>query len=403
MSDRSVLPDINQVRQMIEADVIVLGAGASGMMCSIVAGRRGRRVVVLDHNDVPGSKLRLTGGGRCNATNLDLRPEHYVSGNPRFCTSALARFRPEDFTALLDRHSIGWHLENGTEVFCTTSARDVVAMLRAEAVEANVGLMLPRIIRRVDRAGRFSVHTDVETFRAASLVIATGGLSYPATGATGLGHALARQFGLGVTDTRPGLAGFVLGEEDKGLTALAGIAIPARGTCNGHEVQGSLLFTHRGFSGPVGLRLSLHWRPGDELVLDFLPEAEAAALVRAARNGTARVRGVLQPHLPKRLMEALVPRTTLDKPAARCSKAEVGALSAALHARRMVPRRTEGYTKAEVTIGGIDTAGLSSKTMEATAVPGLFCIGEAVDVTGQLGGYNLHWAWASGVAAGQAV
>jgi hypothetical protein len=385
---------------MLTTDVIVLGAGAAGLMCAIVAGRRGRRVLVLDHNAVPGAKLRITGGGRCNATNLDVQPDHYVSHNPRFCASALARFAPADVTALLDHHGIGWHLENGTEVFCNHSARDVVTMLLADAAEARVDLRLSHTIGQVTHDGLFSVVANGETFRAPSLVIATGGLSYPSTGATGVGYDLARQFGLHVIEPRPGLAGFVLAGADQALGALAGIAIPACGTVGRHTCSGDLLFTHKGFSGPLGLRLSLYWKPGMPVTLNLVPGVDAPGLVRAARTGSLLVRAVLQPHLPKRLVEAVVPRTLLDTPAARFSNQNMAALATMVHACRVTPGRIEGYAKAEVTIGGIDTADLSSKTMEARALPGLFCIGEVVDVTGQLGGYNLHWAWASGHAAG---
>ena len=387
-------------------DVLILGAGPAGLMCAIGAARRGRRVRVLDHNADPGAKLLVTGGGRCNCTNLDVAPSHYVSENPRFCASALARFTPQQFLEMLAAHGLTWQVENIGEVFCDQGAGAVRAMLVADARVAGVTITPACEIVSAKHGACFEVETRAGLFSAEALVIATGGLAWPRVGASGIGYELARQFGLRVTPTRPGLVPFVLPASDAAWTALAGIALDVSLTCGTHTFRGNMLFTHRGLSGPVALRASLHWQPEVPLVVDFLPDERLDELLRTARlaqaAGAACVRTLLQ-RLPKRVVACLLEERLLATHPAQCTRQDIAAIIAAVHRRAFVPASTEGYATAEVTIGGVDTRDLSSKTMAARAVPGLYCIGEVVDVTGQLGGYNLHWAWASGSAAGEDV
>ncbi|MBA3685986.1 MAG: NAD(P)/FAD-dependent oxidoreductase [Planctomycetes bacterium] len=375
-------------------------------MCAMTAGARGRSVVVLDHADRLGKKILISGGGRCNFTNRDAGPQHYRSQNPHFCRSALARYAPADFLALVERHRIAWHEKTLGQLFCDGSAKEIVALLLAECAAAGVMIRTGALIAGVERiAGssrRFAIDLGGSVVEATSLVLATGGLSIPTIGASDLGYRLARQFGLAMVATDPALVPFIL-RADGGYSALSGIAVPARVACNGESFDEALLFTHAGLSGPVILQISSCWNHGDEVAIDLLPSADGAQILIAAKRGgsPATIARVLHDHLPKRLVQHWAGPHDLERPVARATDQDLARAARAFHAWTLVPSGTEGYRKAEVTRGGIDTAGLSSKTMEARAVPGLYCVGEIVDVTGWLGGYNFQWAWASGHSAGE--
>ena len=382
-------------------DVVILGAGAAGLMCAIAAGRRGRRVVVLEHTGQAGAKILISGGGRCNFTNLGCAPDRFQSANPHFCTSALSRYRPADVLALIDTHGIAWHEKTLGQLFCDGSARAVVAMLLAECEAAGVEVRLRQSVHEVTRAERFRVATADGDLLAESVVLATGGLSIPKMGATGLSHDLARRFGLAVTATRPALVPLTLADALAGTQALSGVSLPVTAACGKRRFAEAMLFTHRGLSGPAILQISSYWRDGETLTLDLLPGLDSGFLAARKRaRPKASVRTLLGEVLPQRLADVLlgdlagaVAGDTPDKLLTQ--------IAAGLKAWHVLPSGSEGYAKAEVTLGGVDTAGLSSRTMMARTVPGLFVIGEAVDVTGWLGGYNFQWAWASGWCAGE--
>jgi hypothetical protein len=389
-------------------DVIVLGAGAAGMMCAATAGQRGRRVALLEHGGQAGRKILISGGGRCNFTNLHCGPENFISENRHFAKSALAGYGPRDFIALVERHGIRWHEKTLGQLFCDGSARAIVEMLLAEcgrAVESGgaVDLVLNAQGVRVERdaAGGFRVECSAGEFAAESLVVATGGLSIPKLGATGLAYELAVQFGLKVITPRPALAPLVLGGDEAAWTEIPGVAAEVVAQAGAAKFREKMLVTHRGMSGPAVLQASSYWRPGDALTLDFAPGLELLAGLRAptARRDAAALKQALREVLPQRLAAFLL---ETDGPAG-WGNAALEAWERRLHAWELHPVGTEGFAKAEVTAGGVDTAGLQARTMEARSVPGLFFIGEAVDVTGWLGGFNFQWAWASGVAAGKAV
>jgi hypothetical protein len=389
-------------------DVIVLGAGAAGMMCAATAGQRGRRVALLEHGGQAGRKILISGGGRCNFTNLHCGPENFISDNRHFAKSALAGYGPRDFIALVERHGIRWHEKTLGQLFCDGSARAIVEMLLAEcgrAVESGgaVDLVLNARGVRVERdaAGGFRVECSAGEFAAESVVVATGGLSIPKLGATGLAYELAVQFGLKVITPRPALAPLVLGGDEAAWTEIPGVAAEVVAQAGAAKFREKMLVTHRGMSGPAVLQASSYWRPGDALTLDFAPGLELLAGLRAptARRDAAALKQALREVLPQRLAAFLL---ETDGPAG-WGNAALEAWERRLHAWELHPVGTEGFAKAEVTAGGVDTAGLQARTMEARSVPGLFFIGEAVDVTGWLGGFNFQWAWASGVAAGKAV
>lgn len=391
---------------MSTVEVIVIGAGASGLLCAATCGARGRSVLVLDHAERIGSKIAISGGGRCNFTNREVSAGHYQSANAHFCRSALARFTPQHLLALVERHGVRYHERESGQLFCDTSAREIVALLRAECAAAGVALQLGCRVSAVTRDGEagFAVATSRGTFRSASLVVATGGLSYPKLGASGFGHDVARQFGLAVVPPRPALVPFVFTKADREVySELAGVSLRAAISCDRGRHTGELLFTHRGLSGPAALQASLFWAPGAPLSIDLLPDTDILATLLARRQGKAEPATALAEHLPKRLARLWCEQRRLDRPLNQLSEKAVRAVAAELHDWRLVPGGTEGYATAEVTAGGVSTDELSSKTLAATRVPGLYFVGEVVDVTGELGGYNLHWAWASGVAAGQAV
>ncbi len=377
------------------------------MMCALTAGRRGRSVVLIDHARAPGEKIRISGGGRCNFTNIHAGPKNYLSGNRHFMKSALARYTPADFIAMVDRHGIAWHEKTLGQLFCDDSAKDIIRMLleemRAGGVDMRLGVEMEALER--NETG-FRLQTSDGEIRANVLVIATGGKSIPKMGATGLAYRIAEQFGLSVTETRPGLVPLTL---DPTLLAelapLAGVAVDAEVAHGKTAFREALLFTHRGLSGPAILQISSYWREGDEITLSLMPEVDFAGLLKATKrqNGRQAVQTVLSQHLPKRLAQYVAERQKLEKPLADLSDKALEAVGAFLHGWIIKPAGSEGYRTAEVTLGGVDVGELDSRTMMAKAVPGLYFIGECVDVTGWLGGYNFQWAWASGHAAGESV
>ncbi|MBY4610118.1 NAD(P)/FAD-dependent oxidoreductase [Rhizobium sp. 9T] len=388
-----------------KSDVIVIGAGAAGMMAAIRAGKRGRSVVVLDHSRAPGEKIRISGGGRCNFTNIHAGPKNFLSANPHFCKSALARFTPTDFIAMVERHGIAWHEKTLGQLFCDDSAKDIIRMLLDEMRAAGAALDLSTEITGVERTDAgFRVSTGQGAYEASSLIVATGGKSIPKMGATGFAYRLAEQFGLAVLETRPALVPLTL---DPGLLAsiapLAGISAPAEIRHGKTAFREALLFTHRGLSGPAILQISSYWREGDEIVLAIEPDIDIAAQLKAAKqlNGRQSAQTALGEVLPKRLAQFLVEREKISGNMADLPDKALLSLAASAQNLAIKPSGSEGYRTAEVTLGGIDTAALDSRSMEAKAVPGLYFIGECVDVTGWLGGYNFQWAWASGFAAGE--
>ncbi|WP_439615047.1 NAD(P)/FAD-dependent oxidoreductase [Shinella sp.] len=386
-------------------DVVIIGAGAAGLMCAIEAGKRGRRVLVLDHARAPGEKIRISGGGRCNFTNIHAGPKNFLSANPHFCKSALARYTPRDFLDLVERHRIAWHEKTLGQLFCDNSAKDIIAMLLAEMKAAGAELRLSTSISAVEHDGSsFRVVTENGTVEAASLVMASGGKSIPKMGATGFAYRIAEQFGLPLVETRAGLVPLTL--DPATLAAhegLPGVAVDVIVRHGKTEFREAALFTHRGLSGPAILQISSYWREGEEIALTIRPDVDFAAVLAAARreNGRQAVRTVLAEHMPKKLAQLVVTELGIDGPLAEQPARRTDALVQKLKDWRFRPPGSEGYRTAEVTLGGVDTAALDSRSMAAKAVPGLYFIGEAVDVTGWLGGYNFQWAWASGHAAGQ--
>jgi predicted Rossmann fold flavoprotein len=374
-------------------------------MCAIEAGKRGRRVLVIERNQEVGRKIVISGGGRCNFTNLYASPEQYITQNPNFARSAMARYTPADFIALVEKHGIAYYEKKLGQLFCDGSARQVVDMLVAECRQAGVLILTDCHVDGVSKvAERFDVQSSRGDFTAESLVVATGGLSIPKMGATDFGHQLARQFGLPVTETRPGLVPLRFdGDNLAFCQTLAGVSIDVEVACNHQSFRENLLFTHRGISGPAVLQISSYWREGDEIVVDLLPGEDAARVLTEAADHDWGVQRVLEARHARRFAQAWTQRYGEPGPLSGLSKRSLDALADRLHAWRLRPAGTEGYEKAEVTAGGVDTTALSSRTMECRQVPGLYFIGECVDVTGWLGGYNFQWAWASGFAAGQAV
>jgi predicted Rossmann fold flavoprotein len=386
-------------------DAIILGAGGAGLMCAGVAGQRGRRVLLLDHNDEPGRKILISGGGRCNFTNLGTAPDRYLSANPHFARSALSRYTAHDFLALVEAHGIAWHEKTLGQLFCDGSARQIVAMLLDECAKGEVAVLLSSPIRAVDHAdGRFRVAAGETVVEAPRLVIATGGPSIPKLGASGFAYELAKRFGLKLVEPRPALVPLTLGGDEALFRTLSGVAANVEARCNGASFREAALFTHRGLSGPAILQVSSYWRHGQAVAVDFLPDNEPGWLVEAKRaRPRARPRTLLAERLPDRLAGTLDERLGLAAELGSLTDRALAEAGRRLSDWRFQPSGTEGYAKAEVTVGGIATDGLSSKTMEARRVPGLYAIGEAVDVTGWLGGYNFQWAWASGWAAAQAL
>ncbi|MXP42831.1 aminoacetone oxidase family FAD-binding enzyme [Altererythrobacter soli] len=386
-------------------DVIVLGAGAAGLMCAAEAGKRGRKVLVIDHAEKPGKKILISGGGRCNFTNIHTAPDRFLSANPHFAKSALSRYTPQDFLALVESHGIAWHEKTLGQLFCDGSARQIVELLLAECARGEVVVTCGETVRQVAHGdGRFTVTTDRQVAEAQALVVATGGPSISKMGASGFAYDLARQFGLKVVEPRPALVPLTLSGDDALFRDLSGVATDVVASCGKAAFREAALFTHRGLSGPAILQVSSYWRSGAPVAIDFLPQAGEGWLIAAKRESPrATLRSLLRAALPDRLADTLAERLALEGPLANATDAMLRAAEERLAAWTFLPNGTEGFAKAEVTIGGVSTAELSSKTMEAKRVPGLYVIGEAVDVTGWLGGYNFQWAWASAWAAAQAV
>ena len=386
-------------------DAIILGAGGAGMMCAATAGQRGKAVLLVDHAEAPGKKILISGGGRCNFTNVFTGADRYISANPHFAKSALGRYRPEDFIALVEAHRIAWHEKTLGQLFCDGSARQIVDMLLEECAAGKVNIALGEAISSVDHAdGLFRIAFGGRLAAAPALVIATGGLSIPKMGATGFAYDLARKFGLKVVEPRPALVPFTLGPDDALFTSLSGVSADVIARTGKTAFREAALFTHRGLSGPAILQVSSYWRHRDPVEIDFLPD-QPDGWLRALKRDNARLtlRRALSDRLPDRLAQALADRIGVTGELGEQKDGALAQVERQLARWPFHPNGTEGFAKAEVTVGGIATDGLSSQTMEARRLPGLYAIGEAVDVTGWLGGYNFQWAWASGVAAGQAL
>ena len=387
-------------------DVAIIGAGAAGLMCALTAGQRGRRVLLLDHDEQAGAKILISGGGRCNFTNRDVVPERFLSANPHFCKSALARYTQHDFIALVEKHGIAYHEKTLGQLFCDGSARQIVAMLLAECAAGQVDVRLRHRVTAIEKGERFRIETDQGVFEANSVVLASGGLSIPKMGATDFAHRMAKRFGLALTETRPALVPLKVADTDlKLMQPLSGLSFESTASCGKTSFREAALFTHRGLSGPAILQISSYWREGQAITLDLLPGRDAVAELKARRKSRpkAEFKTILGEWLPGRLAQALVEQRLPNPIMGDLSDDLIGHIADGLQRWRVTPSGSEGYAKAEVTLGGIDTNELSSKTMEAKKVPGLYAIGEAVDVTGWLGGYNFQWAWSSGWCAGQAL
>jgi predicted Rossmann fold flavoprotein len=387
-------------------DVVIIGAGAAGMMCAVEAAKRGRSVLILDHAAMPGEKIRISGGGRCNFTNIHASPKNFLSGNPHFCISALSRYTQRDFIALVERHRIAYHEKTLGQLFCDGSARQIIDMLVSEMQGSGAELALSTKVEDVRKTVEgFVLTLSTGTVTCQSLVVACGGKSIPKMGATGFGYELAERFGLAIVETRPALVPLTFDAKTlERLAPLAGNAVDAEVACGKTRFSEAMLFTHRGVSGPSILQISSYWREGNEIRIAMLPGVDVADLIRGAKRGNGRqaVQTVLANHLPKRLAQSITERTGIDGNLADLSDAQIKTVAAAVNDWRIKPAGSEGYRTAEVTLGGVDTNGLDQKTMQAKSVPCLFFIGEAVDVTGWLGGYNFQWAWSSGWVAGQA-
>lgn len=382
-------------------DALILGAGAAGMLCAVEAGKRGRRVAILELADRVGKKILISGGGRCNFTNLHCGPDNFLGANEHFAKSALARYTPSDFIALVEKHHIPYHEKSLGQLFCDRSAQDITAMLEAECRDAGVHIFLNTNIEEVRHPGEFLARAGSSEFRAPVLVVATGGLSIPKIGATALGYDLARQYGLKIVKTRPALVPLVLGEEEQRLYCdLAGVSALVSVSTDHRSFREKMLFTHRGLSGPAILQISSYWEKGGDLRIDLAPDREVTSSIRESKTrNLSAARAAFLGVLPKRFAERWL---ELHEPSSWTNR-DLENLERQLHAWTLLPADTEGYEKAEVTAGGVDTGELSSKTMESRKVRGLFFIGEVVDVTGHLGGFNFQWAWASGAAAGRAL
>jgi predicted Rossmann fold flavoprotein len=392
---------------MIDYDVVVIGGGAAGLMCAIEAGKRGRRVLVIEHRDRVGKKILISGGGRCNFTNRDVTAENFLSANPHFCKSALARFTQWDFIAMVERHGIVYHEKELGQLFCDQSARQIVKLLTDECSQAGVRIMTDCTVNGAEHnVDGFVLNTDHSEIQTVSLVIACGGLSVPKMGASGFGYDIARRFGHHVVPTRAGLVPLLFSADDLiRYKDLSGVSLPVQVDCGRQSFANAMLFTHRGLSGPAILQISSYWKGGDELTINFLPLSDPDTWLknRQSTRPDAELKTVLGEFLPKRLAQRLCEVELGSRPLRQYTARDLHAICERLQSWRIQPSDSEGYRTAEVTLGGVDTHELSSTTMESKIVPGLYFIGEVVDVTGQLGGFNFQWAWSSGWAAGQAV
>lgn len=390
-----------------QVDVLIIGAGAAGMMCAIEAGKRGRSVLIIDHAATPGDKIRISGGGRCNFTNINAAPQNYISKNPHFCISALRRYTQRDFLALVNRYGIAWHEKTLGQLFCDGSAKQIIDMLVTEMRQAGVELRLRTTIDSIVREDNgYLVDLAGDKVRCTSLVVACGGKSIPKMGATGFGYDIARQFGMNITDTRPALVPLTFDENTLApLKPLSGISVDAVVSHGKTKFAEAMLFTHRGLSGPSILQISSYWREGDTISVAMLPGVKVFDALRAARvrNGRQALQTALSELLPKRLAQLIAENSGIDRHLADLTDKQLLAVEKAVNEWQVKPAGSEGYRTAEVTLGGVDTDGLDQKTMEAKSAKGLYFIGEVIDVTGWLGGYNFQWAWSSGWVSGQVV
>jgi len=389
-------------------DVIIIGAGAAGLMCAVEAGKRGRKVLLLDHAQKPAEKIRISGGGRCNFTNLGCSPANFLSQNSHFCKSALSRYTQQDFVALVERHKIKWHEKTLGQLFCDDSAMQIINMLMKECADSGVVVQLDTSVQAIEKLeSRFWLKTSRGDYESGALVIATGGLSIPKMGATGFGYETAKKFGLNVIPPRAGLVPLTFDVDLLSMTkGLSGLSVdPAMVQCGKTVFHEALLFTHKGLSGPAILQISSYWNGGDEIVLNLCPQHDMLGVLKAARQAQPRkiLHNILGDYLPQRLAEMIATQSGCDQPMADLSDKKLKSVSSAVNAWRVKPNGSEGYRTAEVTLGGVDTDELSSKNFESKKVPGLYFVGEVVDVTGWLGGYNFQWAWSSGWGCGQAL
>ncbi|MEI8134373.1 MAG: NAD(P)/FAD-dependent oxidoreductase [bacterium] len=389
---------------MKKYDVIIIGAGAAGLMCAIEAGKRGRTVLLIEHTEKVGKKILISGGGRCNFTNLEIAPKNYLSANPHFCKSALARYTQKDFIGLVEKHNIPYHEKTLGQLFCNGSSREIVEMLVKECEVVGVEISLNVTVTEVKKENVFFLTTSIGEFESDSLVIASGGLSIPKMGSTDFGYLIAKQFGLGVIKPYPALVPLTWKDEDRNIfSELSGISLAVRVSCKGIIFKESMLFTHKGLSGPAILQISSYWKPGDVIEIDLFDIIDIHAVLLKYRSENLELGKLLSRYLPRNFVVKWCEIFFPSKPLNQISDKNLRQISELLHHWKVIPRGTEGYEKAEVTAGGIDTKNISSKTMEANDVKGLFFTGEVLDVTGWLGGYNFQWAWSSGWAAGQAV
>ena len=384
-------------------DVIIIGAGAAGLFCAIEAGKRGRKVLVIEHNAQIGRKILISGGGRCNFTNREVKAENFISNNPHFCKSALARYTPQDFVELVQKHRIEYYEKKLGQLFCRESARQIVEMLLTECRRAKVEIRTECSVKSVVKNDLFEVETTQGNFTCESLVVATGGLSFPKIGATDFGYRIARQFNLKIVETRASLVALVAANSAQNFKKLAGVSVDANVSCGKHSFRENILFTHRGLSGPAILQISNYWRKGKAVSIDLSPTADVLKSLENNRNSKQNLDNFLSRMLPNRFAETFTADNFPNKPLNQLSNKDIENIGEKLNEWQVVFGDTEGYDKAEVTLGGVDTNELSSQTMEAKLVKNLYFIGEVIDVTGWLGGYNFQWAWSSGFAAGQAV
>ncbi len=391
-------------QELVEKDVVIIGAGGAGLMCAIEAGKRGRSVVVLEHNNAIGKKIRISGGGRCNFTNIHAKDTNFLSHNPHFCKSALARFTPTDFCKLVNIYKIAFHEKKLGQLFCDESSQNIIDLLKKECIQNNVQILLSTTIEKVEKNDVFRINTNQGVFQSQSLVMATGGLSIPTLGATDFGYKIAKQFDIKLTNTRPALVPLTLCDKDlKIFQSLSGVSLDTIVSFERMSFRENILFTHKGLSGPAILQISSYWQPKKPIHINLLPDKDMASILQKRHDSKATLKSVLKEFLPARLTEILCDFFLENKPLKEYSLDQLQKIGAKLNQWEFIPSGTEGYAKAEVTVGGVDTNELSSKTMESKKIPGLFFIGEVVDVTGHLGGFNFQWAWASGFAAGQYV
>jgi len=387
-----------------DRDVVVIGGGAAGLFCAIEAGKRGRKVLVLEHSDLVGKKIAISGGGRCNFTNIHTRPDNFVSANRHFCKSALARYTPADFIALVARYGIKYHEKKLGQLFCDESSQQIIEMLLQECADAGVEILCGCQVRSVSHDQVFTLETNQGQLVSSSLVIATGGLSIAPLGATDFGYSMARQFGLEIEPPRPALVPFTLNSAvQRQLSSLSGISLDAVVNYEQVGFRENILITHRGLSGPAILQISLYWQPGAPIVVNLAPDLDVLELLRDKQSSEIELANLLAQHLPRRFAQAWCDLHAPSRPLKQFNDRELAEIARKIQQFQITPAGTEGFKKAEVTVGGVATTELSSQTMEAKRVPGLYFIGEVVDVTGQLGGYNFQWAWASGYAAGQSL